>query len=91
MRRVHVAVRGLVQGVGYRFTMRATAEGAGATGWVRNRHDGSVEAEVEGTREQVDAVLDWAAKGPRGGRVDAVEVADVAPAGGQGFEVRPDA
>ena len=57
MRRVHVVVRGEVQGVGYRYTMRIVAREAGAAGWVRNRRDGTVEAEVEGTDAQADEVL----------------------------------
>src|SRR5688572_21726444 len=76
MRRVHVIVRGEVQGVGYRYTMRMVARGAGVTGWVRNRRDGSVEAEFEGTPEQVDEVLAWMAEGPPGSAVASATVQD---------------
>ena len=89
MRRVHVIVSGEVQGVGYRYTMRLVAREAGASGWVRNRRDGTVEAEVEGTDAQVDEVLAWMAEGPPGSRVDTATVTDAAPAGDRGFEVRP--
>ena len=58
MKRVRVVVSGDVQGVGYRYTMRMVAREAGVTGWVRNRRDGSVEAEVEGSDAQVDEVCD---------------------------------
>ncbi len=88
MRRVQVTVTGDVQGVGYRYTMRMVAEEAGVSGWVRNRRDGTVEAEVEGTPEQIDEVLAWMAEGPPGSRVDAASVADLAPSGERGFEVR---
>ena len=91
MRRVHVIVRGDVQGVGYRYTMRMIAVEAGVSGWVRNRRDGSVEAEVEGTPEQVDEVLAWMAEGPPGSRVDAAQTTDASPTGERGFEVRPGA
>lgn len=91
MRRVRVIVRGDVQGVGYRYTMRMVAQEAGVAGWVRNRRDGSVEAEVEGTPTQVDDVLAWMAEGPPGSRVDAAEVTERAPTGDRGFEVRRDA
>lgn len=91
MRRVHVVVRGEVQGVGYRYTMRVVAREAGASGWVRNRRDGSVEAEVEGTDAQVDEVLAWMAEGPPGSHIDSATVTDAAPAGDRGFEVRPTA
>lgn len=90
MRRVHVIVRGDVQGVGYRYTMRMIAVDAGVSGWVRNRRDGAVEAEVEGTPDQVDEVLAWMAEGPPGSRVDSAQATDATPNGERGFEVRRD-
>lgn len=89
MRRVHVTVRGDVQGVGYRYTMLIVAREAGAAGWVRNRRDGSVEAEVEGTTGQIDEVLAWMAEGPPGARVEQATVTDAATTGERGFEVLP--
>lgn len=88
MRRVHVLVTGDVQGVGYRYTLRLVATDAGASGWVRNLRNGSVEAEIEGTPEQVDDVLAWMAEGPPGARVDAATVVEHEPTGSRGFEVR---
>ncbi|GAA1995772.1 acylphosphatase [Microbacterium pumilum] len=88
MRRVHVTVSGDVQGVGYRYTMRLVAREVGVAGWVRNRRDLTVEAEIEGTDEQVDEVLAWMAEGPPGSRVAAATVTDAAPTGARGFEVR---
>lgn len=89
MRRVHVTVRGEVQGVGYRYTMRMVARDAGVAGWVRNRADGSVEAELEGTPEQIDEVLAWMAEGPPGSAVENATVTDADPTGARGFEVLP--
>jgi len=89
MRRVHVTIRGDVQGVGYRYTLRMVARDAGAAGWVRNRRDGSVEAELEGTPGQVDEVLAWMAEGPPGARVDDATVTDAEATGEHGFEVLP--
>jgi acylphosphatase len=91
MRRVRVVVGGEVQGVGYRYTMRMIAREAGVSGWVRNRRDGTVEAEFEGSPERVDQVLAWMAEGPPGARVGSATVTDAAPAGDAGFEVRPTA
>lgn len=88
MRRVHVVVEGIVQGVGYRWSAQQTARRIGVAGWVRNRHDGSVEAEVEGTAAQVDEMLAWMASGPRGAQVRASRVTDVEPTGESGFDVR---
>ena len=91
MKRAHVVVSGDVQGVGYRYTMRIVAREAGVSGWVRNRRDGTVEAEVEGTPEQVDEVLAWMAEGPPGSHVMNAAVTDAAPRGERGFEVLPTA
>jgi acylphosphatase len=88
-RRVHVLVRGRVQGVGYRYTLRSVADAAGVSGWTRNRGDDSVETEIEGTPDQVDAVLAWMGSGPPGARVDAADVAEISALGESGFEVRP--
>ncbi|MFS0732051.1 acylphosphatase [Microbacterium sp. 1P10UB] len=88
MKRVHVLVRGEVQGVGYRYTAKMMADGAGVTGWVRNRADGAVEAEVQGTPAAVDEMLAWMAEGPPGGRVDGAQVDDLDAVDESGFEVR---
>ncbi len=91
MKRVHVVVRGEVQGVGYRYTLRMVAREAGVAGWVRNRRDGSVEAEIEGSDDSIDEVLAWMAEGPPGSRVTEATVTDAAPSGDATFEVRPTA
>lgn len=86
---VRLEIRGLVQGVGYRWTMVSTARALGLHGWVRNRHDGSVEAIVQGLPEAVEKLIAWAHRGPRGARVASVDVY-----AGEGsfttFEQRPD-
>jgi acylphosphatase len=87
MKRVHVLVHGMVQGVGYRYTMRMVARETGVTGWVRNLPDGSVEAEVEGSQEQIDEVLAWMTQGPPGAQVDTAMVTDADPTGSEGFDV----
>jgi len=90
MRRVHVVVEGGVQGVGYRYTMRMVAREAGVVGWVRNRRDGTVEAEFEGPEQQVDEVLAWMSEGPPGATVMGARVTEVSPLGETAFDVRGD-
>lgn len=81
-------IRGRVQGVFFRESMRQEASRLGVTGWVCNRGDGSVEAVVQGSTEAVTAITDWARCGPPDAEVEAVEVGE---AGGDylGFENRP--
>jgi acylphosphatase len=83
-----LVIRGLVQGVGYRFSMMQAAQEHGVTGWVRNRRDGCVEAVVKGRGDAVAAMIAWARRGPRGARVDDVEE-HAADGDYAGFEQRP--
>jgi acylphosphatase len=90
-RRVHVIVHGRVQGVGFRYAAQAEAERLGITGWVRNRRDGTVEADLNGSDSAIADMLAWLASGPPGARVTKVESTD-APAAedaASGFEMRP--
>lgn len=80
-------MHGGVQGVGYRYTARLEAERLGVAGWVRNRPDGAVEAEVEGDEASVQAMLDWLAEGPPGAVVRTTEVSEVEPGGERGFRI----
>jgi acylphosphatase len=74
MRRVHVIVRGVVQGVGFRWATRRQATGLGLGGSVRNRADGTVEIVAEGPPDAVDRLLAWARRGPPGAVVENVQV-----------------
>ncbi len=67
-------IRGVVQGVGFRYAMTARARQLGLTGWVRNRRDGSVEAMIAGAAEPVATMLAWSRQGPAGASVDQVLV-----------------
>jgi acylphosphatase len=71
-----VIIRGRVQGVGFRAWTEMMAVEQGLEGWVRNRHDGSVEAVFAGAEEVVLTMIELCRVGPSGARVDAVDQLD---------------
>jgi acylphosphatase len=87
VQRSHVLIYGSVQGVGFRFDVQRTASSRGVSGWVRNRPDGAVEAVFEGEPGDVDALVDFCRRGPRGADVERVEVEAELPEGLTGFRV----
>jgi acylphosphatase len=80
-------VYGFVQGVGFRFAVEREVRCRGVSGWVRNRADGAVEAVFEGELEDVEALVDFCRRGPRGAEVERVDVAAESPEGLAGFRV----
>lgn len=80
--------QGLVQGVFFRDTVRRQAVTRGVAGWVRNTREGAVEAVFEGAPEAVESLVAFSHDGPRGARVDRVEVTDEPPEGLSGFSIR---
>lgn len=82
-----VRVHGSVQGVGFRMDAAREAARLGAAGTVRNLWDGTVEADVEGTPEVVEAMLDHLRQGPSSARVDGIDVHRETPRGRTGFRI----
>ena len=80
-------VEGFVQGVGFRFAVERAAQSHGVAGWVRNRSDGRVEAVFEGERADVEALVDFCRRGPRGADVERVDVTAESAEGLAGFRV----
>ena len=70
--RLRVVVTGLVQGVGFRYFVQERAENLGVTGWVRNLRDGRVEAEIEGSKDMVQMLVDAMREGPTFSHVEKV-------------------
>lgn len=78
---IRALVRGIVQGVGFRWSASEKAASLGLSGWVRNRADGSVELVAEGDPGDLDEFLRWLAEGPPGARVEGVEASAVPATG----------
>jgi acylphosphatase len=90
-------VAGQVQGVGFRWWVRARALELGLVGWAANRDDGRVEVVAEGPAERLETLMallvpDAVERPPRPvrpGRVDRVVVRRSAARGiGPGFVER---
>lgn len=90
MHRARVHITGRVQGVGFRHATRKQAQSLSLNGWVRNRSDGSVEAEFEGPKDAVQEMIDWCRNGPAFAKVDQVDAnaEEAKSAKHQGFHVR---
>jgi acylphosphatase len=87
--RARVSVRGMVQGVNFRWFAQRRASELGLKGYVRNAPDGSVQAVVEGGRETIEQLLDSLRVGPSAAVVESVDVEWHAPSGEfERFEVR---
>lgn len=83
-----LVISGRVQGVGFRYFTQDAAAREGVTGWVRNLADGRVEAYLEGESDSVTRVERAIRQGPRGARVEHVEVDTEEPGGAyRGFEI----
>jgi len=86
--RRRVVVRGRVQGVFFRDSVRQRAQSHGVAGWVTNRPDGAVEAVFEGKPDDVERLVEFARRGPRQAEVETAEVREEEPEGLGAFEVR---
>ena len=88
MVRRHVRAHGRVQGVFFRDSVRREADRHGVAGWARNCSDGTVEAVFEGAPDAVDAMVEFVRRGPGHAAVASLDVADEAPEGLSGFDIR---
>ena len=79
--RIHALVRGIVQGVGFRYFVLKTARAAGLTGFVKNLRDGSVEILAEGPRGELRRFAEAISEGPRYGLVQDVQLKWAEPTG----------
>lgn len=77
----HLTIHGRVQGVFYRRWAVDTARELRLVGWIRNRHNGTVEAIVQGGETAVERFVTLAHEGPPTAAVEHIEVREVGPSG----------
>ena len=82
-------VSGRVQGVGFRFFVKESADREGLHGWVQNLPDGEVEALVEGDADALDRLEGTLRRGPASARVTSVRTEPETPSRNvRGFQIR---
>jgi len=67
--RAKLIIKGIVQGVNFRYYTQREAKRNNLTGWVRNLPDRSVAALFEGEEEDVEMMIQWCRHGPPSARV----------------------
>jgi acylphosphatase len=81
-------IHGIVQGVGFRYFVRARAQALDLTGWTRNLSDGRVEVLAVGTQERLNELAAALHKGPPLSTVRRVEEQDAIAENHSDFHVR---
>ncbi|NIT14259.1 MAG: acylphosphatase [Candidatus Dadabacteria bacterium] len=79
IKRIHLIVHGIVQGVNFRYSAQQRALSLGLVGWVRNKKDGTVEAVAQGREDEIGKFIQWCNTGPKMAQVTKVEANEVAP------------
>lgn len=84
-----VIFEGRVQGVGFRYTTKDLARGFEVCGWVKNLPDGTVELQVSGERDEVEAFIkEIVEESPLGHYIEGMHVQNIAPLEGvKGFTI----
>lgn len=89
MKRIHVWISGVVQGVGFRYFTTRNARELQVKGWVKNLPNGKVEVVAEGEKWRIKDFLDNLKVGPYSASVSGVEVKEEEYKGEfEKFEVR---
>jgi acylphosphatase len=85
---VRLIIKGSVQGVGYRWWAQHEARRLKLDGWVRNRHDGTVELVAAGPEAAVEEMIEACWSGPPTAAVHIVQREPAADGGLHGFSER---
>lgn len=73
MKELNLKVKGKVQGVFYRSSIRDAAEKLGLKGFARNEDDGSVTIKAQGGQEELESLVEKAWKGSMTCEVEDIE------------------
>jgi len=73
IKHLDITIKGNVQGVGFRYATKATADQLGVRGTVKNQRDGSVAIEAEADDTLLELFLDFCHEGPEGAEVISLE------------------
>ncbi|WP_256010840.1 acylphosphatase [Desertivirga xinjiangensis] len=87
MKHLNITVFGKVQGVFFRAATKAVADQLGVRGFIKNKDDGSVYAEVEGDDFSLESFLEWCNEGPQHAKVERVEYVEGEIKNYRNFEV----
>ncbi|MBI5476303.1 MAG: acylphosphatase [Ignavibacteriales bacterium] len=71
---LHIVVKGMVQGVGFRYFVYKNAVQLGLHGYARNLADGNVEIELNGDRSLIEEMIKIVRVGPRSANVTDVQI-----------------
>jgi acylphosphatase len=86
---LRLRIEGVVQGVGYRAFAATEARRLRLDGWVRNRSDGTVEAQVCGDTADVESFVQACLRGPSGAKVANIDLRNCELLEEKGFRQRP--
>jgi len=89
MKRIHLIIRGKVQGVFYRDNTQKKASELNLKGYVKNLPNGTVEAVAEGSEDKLAKLIEFCKNNPGYSNVSKVDVKEEKPANEfESFEVR---
>lgn len=74
MIQARLVISGRVQGVFYRASCQDVANGYGLNGYAKNLPSGQVQVLVQGSKENIERLIEWCKKGPPHAKVTDVKV-----------------
>ena len=84
----NIKISGRVQGVGFRYSTKLTADNMDIKGYVKNIYDGSVYIEAEGEMQNVNKFLEWCKSGHGYAVIEDIYIGDDSLKNFHSFEIR---